>query len=226
MSLRSQLERAVIITVGRLSRHIAIPADIAAKTYEYYLSHIKRLVRDLYRGDIAEGDFVTDMADLIEAQLTRAWHEGMRTNDLDPQQDMEDEWAQQLEEIILSEFDYVDQFAADIVSAAENQEPWDPLLSRAEVWANRYNDVVNQAVIATKEQKLIWIYGDTDHCDTCLRLNGIVAWVHEWDEAGVRPQNPPNGKLECGGWHCQCQLIPTGNRHTRNAMDEILRIIK
>ena len=59
------------------------------KTYEYYVMTIQGYVRDLYRGDIEEGDFVTDMASLIEQQLTRAWHEGMRENDLDPVEDME-----------------------------------------------------------------------------------------------------------------------------------------
>ncbi len=194
---------------------------LATKTYSYYVDTIKGYVRDLYRGDIEEGDFITDMASLIEQQLTRAWHEGMRENDLDPEEDMEPEWQTMLDDFILNEYDYVDGFAADIVAARDEQLPWEPLLSRADIWANRYNDVVTAAVVATGNQKLIWVFGDTDHCGTCERLNGIVAWAEEWDEAGVVPQNPPNGNLECGGWRCACTLIPTTTRHTRNALDAI-----
>lgn len=193
----------------------------ATKTFEYYVRTLQGMVRDLYRGDISESEFVTEMSSLIQAQLTRAWHEGMRENDLDPIEEMEPEWQAILDEIILKEYDYVDQFAADIVAASDEQLDWAPLLARAEIWADRYNDVVNQAVITTKEQKLLWVYGDTDHCTTCERLNGIVAWTHEWEEADVHPQRPPNGNLECGGWRCQCTLTPTGNRHTRNALDAI-----
>jgi len=192
------------------------------KTYDYYLRTISGYVRDLYRGDIEEGDFVTQMSELIDSQLTRAWHEGMRENELDPIEEMEPEWQEILDGIILSEYDYVDGFASDIVAARDEQLDWDPLLSRADMWANRYNDVVNQAIIATKEQKLLWVYGDTDHCDTCLALNGIVAWASEWEESGVKPQG---NMLQCGGWNCQCEIIPTGNRHTRNALDAIMSAI-
>jgi hypothetical protein len=192
------------------------------KTYDYYSRTIEGYVRDLYRGDIEEGDFVTQMSELIDAQLTRAWHEGMRENELDPVEDMEPEWQSMLDEIILSEYDYVDNFAADIVAARDEQLDWEPLLSRAELWANRYNDVYNTSVVTTGNQKLIWILGATEeHCDNCAALNGIVAWAEEWEESGVVPQNPPNMYLSCEGWRCDCQLIPTTARHTRNALDAI-----
>jgi hypothetical protein len=197
----------------------------ATKTVEYFTRVLSGMVRDLYRGDIEEGGFVDGLAQLVQDQLTRAWNEGMRENDLDPAEDMEPEWQVILDDIIANEYNYVDGFAADIVVARDEQADWTPLLLRAELWANRYNDVVNKAIITTKEQKLLWVFGDTDHCTTCERLNGIVAWASEWDEAGVSPQNPPNGKLECGGWRCQCTLIPTGNRHTRNALDAIMGAI-
>ena len=193
-----------------------------AKTYDYYLRTIEGYVRDLYRGDIEEGDFVTQMSELIDAQLNRAWAEGMRENELDPVEDMEPEWQSMLDEIILSEYDYVDNFAADIVAARDEQLDWEPLLSRADMWANRYNDVVNQSIMTTKEQKLIWVYGDTDHCDTCVALNGIVAWASEWEEADIRPQSD---RLQCHGFNCACEIIPTGNRHTRNALDAIMSAI-
>lgn len=221
MQLSKALEVTFIGIIGRLSCRIAIPPDLSLKTFEYYLRTIQGMVRDLYRGDISEGEFVDTMASLIEAQLTRAWNEGMRENDLDPVEDMEPEWQEKLNALILSEFDYVDGFAADIVAASEQQIPWEGLLARAEVWANRYNDVVTQSIITTKEQKLLWVFGDTDHCSTCERLNGIVAWASEWEEAGVVPQNPPNDRLECGGWRCQCTLIPTANRRTRGALQAI-----
>jgi len=192
------------------------------KTYDYYSRTISGYVRDLYRGDIEEGDFVTQMSELIDAQLNRAWGEGMRENDLDPVEDMEPEWQSMLDEIILSEYNYVDNFAADIVAARDEQLDWEPLLSRADLWSNRYNDVYNTSVVTTGNQKLIWILGATEeHCDNCAALNGIVAWAEEWEESGVVPQNPPNMYLSCGGWRCDCELIPTTARHTRNALDAI-----
>jgi hypothetical protein len=198
----------------------------ATKTVEYFTRVLSGMVRDLYRGDIEEGDFVDRLAQLVQDQLTRAWNEGMRTNDLDPEQDMEPEWQVILDDIIANEYNYVDQFAADIIAARDEQADWQPLLSRADLWANRYNDVVNQAIITTKEQKLLWVMGSTEkHCDTCGKLNGIIAFASIWDELGVYPQRPENDKIECGGWNCLCELIPTSNRQTRDARQAILNAI-
>jgi hypothetical protein len=187
----------------------------STKTVEYFTRVLSGMVRDLYRGDIEEGGFVDGLAQLVQDQLTRAWNEGMRENDLDPAEDMEPEWQVILDDIIANEYNYVDGFAADIVAARDEQTDWTPLLLRAELWANRYNDVVNRAILATKEQKLLWVYGETEeHCDTCRELNGIVAWASEWEESGLKPGGD---SLQCGGWRCQCSLIPTANRHTRDA---------
>jgi hypothetical protein len=96
------------------------------------------------------------------------------------------------------------------------------------VWANRYNDVVNQATMLTAKAggKLMWVMGATEeHCSTCARLHGIVAYRAEWELARVYPQRPPNPVLECGGWRCQCRLEPTSERHTRDAFDKIMRAL-
>ena len=197
--------------------------SMVVKTLAYFLRTLSNMVRDLYRGDITESGFVDTMAGLVQEQLTRAWNEGMRVNGLDPEKDMEPEWEEILQEIILNEYNYIDGFAADIVQTAEDEQPWDALLARAELWANRYTDVVNRAILVTKEQKLVWHLGATEeHCPTCSALNGIVAWASEWELAGVNPQNPPNEDLECGGWNCDCERVPTTERHTRGAWDRIM----
>ena len=122
----------------------------------------------------------------------------------------------------------MDGFAADVMVARiqwHDEEHINAFINRAEIWANRYNDVVNRSIVVTKEQKLLWVFGDTDHCTTCEQLNGIVALSSIWEDLGVHPQNPPNDKLECGGWRCQCTLIPTANRQTYGARDAIMRAL-
>ena len=61
-----------------------------------------------------------------------------------------------------------------------------------------------------------------EHCATCAALDGLVAYAVDWERSGVKPQNPPNGALECGGWRCDCSLVPTKERATNNAFDEIV----
>ena len=208
----------------------ALPADLVAwKTVGYYSQALRRNVRELYSGSMGEREFVDRLFVLVDEQLTRAWNEGMRVNGLDPKSDMIDEWQEVLDEVKLKELDYVDDFAREIIQQAADDEATGvnhlvQYLSRADVWANRYTDMVNTATMTTAEGKdrLKWVFGDTDHCTTCEALNGIIAFNREWQEANVRPQSPPNHDLECGGWRCQCRLEPTDARRTRNALQKIL----
>jgi hypothetical protein len=99
--------------------------------------------------------------------------------------------------------------------------------SRVDMWVNRYEDTKNEAILfySEKNQRLRWVYGDTQHCETCAQLNGIVAFASEWEQAGVQPQSPPNDLLTCGGWNCQCILEPTDDRRSPDALTRIMDAI-
>lgn len=218
------LARAGIVVDAELLERLE---RAGVKTVGYFTDVLETWVRSLYRGKVSEYDFVSKLADLIAQQLRRAWYEGMRLNELDPTTDMTPEYEGELQAIILNEYAYVDAFAHEIALAAAKEQSVEPYLLRARMWANRYNDVVNAAVMATagEKDKLKWIYGDAEHCSTCQRLNGIVATRREWERADVKPQAPPNHKLECEGWQCKCHLEPTTERKTPNAYERIVSIV-
>jgi hypothetical protein len=198
----------------------------AYKTYDYMLKQVEGLVRSVYSGNIG-GSFIDTMANLISGQLTQAYlqayeDEGFRGTILP------DYLSASLESMILNQYDFVDQYYRDIVDARVDGTSIDPLLYRASLWATRWTEAYNEAVrLITKENggNLVWIYGDTDHCTTCLSLNGIVARASEWDALGIKPQSAPNNKLECGGWKCQCSLQSTDKRRSPNAYGRIEEIM-
>jgi len=181
------------------------------KTIAYYDRSLSRAVRDFYGGEIDAGEFIDEMIRLVEGQLTRAWNEGMRGNGLDPRKDMTDAWRGILQGEINSEMDHILDYAGQIEQAAASQAPIAPLMGRVALWVNRYQDMLNLSLITTAKQddRFKWIYGDTQHCETCASLNGVVATKEQWDASGFRPQNPPNQMLDCGGWRCQCRLEKT-----------------
>jgi hypothetical protein len=200
--------------------------DIAAlKTVDYYRRVLSRDVRDLYSGKMPRGAFEDDMLRLIDEQLTRAWNEGSRSVGVEPE-DMTADDLDVVEKIKDSELGYIGGFADAIEEAAANGTGWDALMSRVDLWVNRYNDVVNSAVVYFGgKTRLKWTLGATEeHCKTCARLDGIVAWADEWQESGLKPQQPPNDLLSCGGWRCDCSCLPTDERRTRNALNILLDI--
>jgi hypothetical protein len=211
--------------VGK-ARWIAFARDGEYKTYDYFLTNVQRLVRDVYFNRIG-GEFIDIMANLLQGQITQAYQIAWQTEGGDGV--MPDYLSSAAEDDILKQYDYVDQYYRDIVDARVDQTPIDPLLARAELWANRYNESYNRAVgliMAEMGERLVWELGATEeHCPTCAALNGIVAFASEWETLDVHPQNAPNGKLTCGGWKCDCKQTPTDKRRSPDAFTTIMNIV-
>jgi hypothetical protein len=202
----------------------AIGVDDEVKTQGYY----ERALWDTVRGFYNSGNgsaYLDRMIATIRQQLTRAWREGAAAVGFNPDEmDMED--LAELERIIHDESEFIFRLGDDILRAKANGEDVGNFKQRVSMWANRYGDVVNQAKIWFGRKvgtKLKWVLGATEeHCGTCAELNGKVAYAKEWDEAGIHPQQPPNGVLECGGWKCQCSLVPTNERRTWGILNKLL----
>ncbi len=195
------------------------------KSQEYFITQIKGLVKSLYNGFVG-GEFIDIMANLISGQLndaiTKAWNDYGETSPLPAYLET------YYQDAVSKQYGFVDQYYRDIVDARVDGTPIDPLISRADLWGNRWNESYNEAnnIITQKNGgNLIWQYGETEHCDTCQALNGIVASAKEWQTAGVKPQNAPNKMIDCGGWRCQCELSPTTSRRSPKALDSIMNII-
>lgn len=194
------------------------------KTYEYYLSTLERMIRNLYNNNLG-GEFIDIMSSLIQGQLTQAFQQAFEDEGF-TDFTLPDYLQSALTQMIVSQYSFVDQYFRDIVDSRIDGTSIDPLLARAELWANRYNEAYNEAVrlITLNEGgNLEWVYGDDIevHCDTCQNLNGIVARASEWDTLGVFPQGAPNSRLQCGGWRCGCTLSPTDKRRSPDAYGRI-----
>jgi hypothetical protein len=163
-----------------------------------------------YWKDGSAGNFVSRMKAVVKFGLRDAFDLGGADMGITPEDYNEQDTALR-DEIITEEqshindlLHYLDGLANDPKAKLSDAD------SRLELWKARFDDVRNRAkMILGKDAKLEWIYGDTEHCDTCARLNGVVKRASFWQTHGVLPQAPPNPMLQCGGWKCQCSLEPT-----------------
>ena len=171
---------------------------------------IKANVRGLWLGAIYRSDFMNNMQSVIERELWNAWWEGMESCGM-TKADMEPEDRETVNTEIYSQIFFLGRFADDIVAGSKaNGGNLDALMVRASMWINAYKSVRDLAKVSVcGDQKDEWVYGDTDHCSTCEKLNGIVKRASVWNRAGLQPGNPPNDSLECEGWLCQCSLRAT-----------------
>lgn len=200
-------------------------APVTYKSLAYFLEQIERLVRSVFAG-LVRGEFIDVMANLISGQLydaySKAWFDYGETGNLPEYLNTA------YQDDVLAQYEHVDKYYRDIIDASIDGLPVEPLVSRAKLWANQWQNSYNKAAGLIQQENggnLIWEYGETEHCETCQSLNGIVASAKEWAAAGVRPQNPPNKMIDCGGWNCQCSLSPTDKRRSPKALDSILNIV-
>ena len=218
--------RAVLLAVKRQTIK-AYLSRLDVKTAAAYELHVWAYMREFFTSGDAFA-FLDSMANEIENQFTRAWNEGAREMGVEPG-DMSEDDLLILEDLIVTEQNFLDGIAGDIEEYIAEGGHTDAefngrFRARAGLWANGYNSMVTQAKLHFGDRdKLEWQLGATEeHCATCSQLNGIVAWAREWSEAGVKPQG---NMLACGGWRCDCALVPTTKRRTNDALGTILDIM-
>lgn len=236
MKLLSYLRKSILLVpavkplLKGKARFLAY-TQIEYKTYEFFLSQITGLVRGVYNNNLG-GDFIDIMANLISGQLTQAYQQAFE-NEGYTDFVLPNYLQESLEEMILDQYDHVDQYYRDIVDARIDETLIDPLLARANMWAEQWNVAYKEATQLIRFEgggNLQWVKGETEHgCSTCERLNGIVMSTREWQELDVHPRGYPNNKLECQGGgpvnNCDCELTPTEKRRSPDAYNRVIDIV-
>jgi hypothetical protein len=178
-----------------------------------YRQQINDLVRLLWQGDISTDVFWMTIVQVIEQGFRTAFEAGAMDCGIMPSE-LTSEEIVRLNEETVNEISHVDEFAGDIVRMGrESGGSLASLLRRAEMWVLRYSAVRNIARQYTcGDQKLMWVYGPTEHCEDCLRLNGRVHRASIWKKYKLEPRSRD---LACRGYRCQCELVPTTQRGSR-----------
>jgi len=81
------------------------------------------------------------------------------------------------------------------------------LMDRLAQWGDSLRNLYSLAKgNAQKNQMVTWHFGDTDHCDTCAKLDGQRHRLSWFLDKGYIPQENGSETLDCHGFHCQCTL--------------------
>jgi hypothetical protein len=207
---------------------------VNVKTMEMFDRQLWSYSLEFFRGEISDSEFESDFIAAIENQLTRAWNEGADEVGVTIEEMTEDDLAI-LQGIINDEIGYLTGLGVDIIDAKDatdgmdEKEALDMFRSqfrpRIDIWASKYDEMVNRAKLHFgNKTRLVWTLGDTEHCETCSALSGIVAYAYEWEESGITPGESGSTILACGGWNCGCSLQPTDERRSPNALSRLLDI--
>ena len=176
---------------------------------EKYTQRIRYAIRGLWSGAIDRDQFESNMTVIVNDLAAAAFAEGAKENGLAPE-DYTDKEQQAINDWADSEAEHIGDLAEFVATHSKAEGgTLEMVQTRGELWALRYPDIVNRAKVLTgKDRKYRWDLGDTEHCTTCSNLAGQIRRGSFW-QAHVLPQNPPNPKLECKGYRCQCKLVET-----------------
>ena len=179
-----------------------------------YQGSLRAAARGLWSGEEGFFNFLDAATRSIEHNFTMAWYEGLADCGISPSEQTPDEEARLRMEINL-EIGYLYQFAWDISSNNKyNGGKLSTIFNRLDMWVNKYGMIRGLArTYACEDEKLMWVMMPLkEHCRDCLRLDGKVYRRSTWRKYNIYPRMP---NLECGGYHCGCDLVPTSEPLSR-----------
>ena len=200
--------RPVTATTDYMARWNVYPSheamdwiDAAIKTTSYYDRVMWKAVRDAYSGLLTAYEFEDIMLKQISFQFRRGWLAGLRELGLSMTPEMEAE----LQAAMVEEIGYVQKLMDDIRQAAIDESGHDQFRDRVRMWAHRYDEMRNRALLfAGGNTLLTWEYGATeDHCTDCKEYESTTRTAIDWQKY----EAPQSRELECGGWRCDCKLV-------------------
>lgn len=183
--------------------------------------NIRASVRGLWTGALNKRQALSTFRRAIEQGIDKAWLEGAQECGIQ-EEELTTEELTARDEFIFEQSDLATGFIDDIsANSKTNGGKLQPLLQRAEMWINQYSSAKQQSeAMACANEKRQWRIGRTEHCRTCLTLNGQVRRMSFWIN-NVMPRNGPNPKLECGGFNCQCTLEKTNKPISRGRIPRL-----
>lgn len=182
------------------------------KSLEGWAKSLRANARGVWLSELDVISFTQSMDAGIRRYFNMAWNEGAAICGIKPDERTPEENQALNEQMLISSNAIFGLWRFINENSKENNGLWRKTLARLELWKNSYSRVFELAKqMSCKNKKLLWQYGATEHCNSCRRLNGKVYRASTWQQMGIYPKSP---LLECGGFRCQCRLVPTKLRLT------------
>lgn len=163
-----------------------------------------RTIETAQDGRLGQDRFADRVMLFLPQAVTNAYVDGLQEGGITASE-LDDSDEATIQDIVYQQIDSISNLENAIYIKGERFDPF----AKTQLWVNKalrqaFND---GRMSADKNAKYIWKLGRTEeHCTDCIRLNGQV---HRYKEWFTRDWLPQSGKLDCGGWRCDCRLEKT-----------------
>lgn len=203
--------------------------EVLLKSEASFRGAIRQAIRGGWTGHLDMFGVTDAIIGAISHDLADAWNQGALSCGI-KEEELTAEELNAREVFVNGQMVYVFDFASVVVETGNDhrESPRDrsfnlgPLMSRGEVWANRWPEAFTMGkTMACANQKLKWVLGEAEHCSSCLKLNGKVKRASFWQDKGILPRVAGAGYLECKGWRCQCNLVETEDSLSKGPLPKL-----
>lgn len=158
-------------------------------------------------GGLIRRRFGTLMRAIIAKYGRRAYRDGLIDGGVEDGV-LDDDDFQTVNTLIAEQSQYVTNFANTVFKEGVSD---DMAYLKPEMWFNKSLYPMYQAGLASADKNGLyeWVMGNTEHCVTCLALNGQKHRMKEYVKRGLVPKSD---KLACKGFNCKCNLVRTTGR--------------
>jgi hypothetical protein len=169
-------------------------------------------VRRGFRGQTDARELAAAHRDMIRGFAAQAYYEGLLQGGVE-QEEADDDDRATIKDWIDSQLPHVRGFAESAMDAKDDKALQEQVYARLDQWLRALQSLGNLGFASAQKNAMgTWKYGDTEHCNTCLRLNGRRHRLSWWIKYEFIPQQPGAKNLDCGGWMCQCQIVDDRGR--------------
>lgn len=109
------------------------------------------------------------------------------------------------------------QYVTGLGDAIYKREEVDDKLAQQKsiMWWNKscYGAYQAGLVSADKNGLYLWRYGDSEHCDSCIKMNDQRHRLKDYHRKGILPKAD---SLECKGFNCACELVRVSGKSQGN----------
>lgn len=172
-----------------------------------YEDSLQALIGQALNGEINRADFRVRLEEIAKGAMTTAFLIGLGNINQD---DLDTEQFVELGQIMRDVDKGVDGLTEDVFSGRyEEEDGIERAFARTGLWVTAMAAAFHTAITLQREnnKRYEWVIGATqESCPDCLRLSGQIHTSSQWRNSRWSPQS---GRLECGGWNCDCRLVET-----------------
>lgn len=166
------------------------------------------LLKSIIAGQITKSRARVAWMNLIDVHGNKAARDGFTDGGVDAEPDA-DEQAE-IDTMIREQRQYVNALLSTLYSDEDSITP-EAAKQKPSMWFNKsiYPIYTLALGLADRNGMYEWVYGPTEHCDDCQRLNGQRHRMKDWTRRRLLPKADT---LECKGFNCKCNLVRSSGK--------------